>query len=187
VYSPPEDSFEPVLGGTTYPVLNLTGAPGGAFTVKAKLDHLGSEFDVDALFTTTSSGPAIDLALSGKIPALGISPDNGYSGGLLGGEVIELQMYGDAGTGSFGFNGYFRVQAGDLITAGYLKENDTIAMRSWLMSVNPSLPEDFDFASDFTATTHLGELGSIPEPATMGLLVLASGVLVAVRKRIRRK
>ena len=171
-------TFEPVLGGTTYPVFNLSGGVGGSLSLLADFAHQGTDFDVDGYFTT--SGVVGDLTLAGEIPALGIE---NMSGGLLAGEIIDLQMYGDAGTGAFAFNGYFRAIAGDLIAAGYLEVNDTFAMRSWLSSVSPSLVEDFDFSIDFTATTHEGEVGTVPEPATTALFALGVGLLALRRRR----
>lgn len=175
-------TFEPVLGGATHPVFNLSGAVGGALTFDALFDHAAADFDVDGFFTTLATAGA-DLTLTGKIPTLGIEPNGTYTGTLLEAEVIALEMYGDAGTGAFAFNGYFRVTGGDLLLAGYLAENDTMGMRSWLSSVDPSLPQGFDFASDFSASTHLGELGFVPEPGTFALALLGCGSLALLRRR----
>ena len=173
-------SFKPVLAGTAYPVYNLDNNPGAAFSLIAVFDHLGTEFDVDGFFTTPGLS-APDLVITGKIPALGM---DGSSGGkLIEADVMDLQMYGSAGSAAFSLNGYFRVTGGDLVTEGYIDENDIVGMASWVTAVNPSPSKGFAFDGDFSTTTHMGEVGSIPEPATIGLVALAGGVLAALRRR----
>jgi len=179
-------TLEPVLGGATYPVFNLSGSLGGALALRAKFDHVGGNADIDGVFATLGTADA-DLTLTGKIPGLGIQPDNVYSGTLLEADVIRLELYGDAGARTFAFNGYLRVTGGDLVIADYLGENDVIGMVSWLSSLSPTLPTGFDFASDFGATTHLGEIGAVPEPASLVLTALGSAAALLARNRLRRK
>lgn len=175
-------TFEPALGGSTYPVFNLSDFVGADLALAALFDHAGTGFDVDGFFATAgTAGP--DLTLTGKIPALGIAPGGTYSGTLLEADVMTLEMYGGAGAGAFAFNGYFRVTGGDLVLAGYLAPDDVVGMRSWLSGVSPALSAGFDFASDFSSSAHVGEFGSVPEPATLGLIAL--GVVALARRRRR--
>jgi len=179
-------TFEPLLGGATYPVFNLGGGLGGALALQAKFDHVGGNLNVDGFFATLGTSGA-DLTLTGKIPDLGIEPNNVYSGTLLEAEVISLELYGGAGASTLAFNGFLKVTGGDLVIAHYLSESDTIGMVSWLSSLSPTLPQGFTFASDFAATTHLGEIGSVPEPATLLLTALGSAAALLGRMRPRRK
>jgi hypothetical protein len=179
-------AFKPVLGGKPYQVFNLSGGLGAALALGAMFDQVGSNADVDGFFTTLGTSGA-DFTLTGKIPDLGIEPNSIYNGTLLEADVLSLELYGNAGAPTATFNGFFRVIGGDLVTAHYLNENDTIGMVSWLSSLSPTLPQNFDFASDFSATTHLGEIGSIPEPASLVLTTLGAAGALLGRRRTRRK
>lgn len=172
-------TFQPVSGGTTYPVYNVDGNPAGAFDLIAVFDTLGSDFDVDGYFQSLGLS-APDLVIGGEIAALGLT-----GGTLIEADVIALEIYGSAGSLAFAFNGYFEVTGGDLVTEGYIGVGDTIGMASWLTSVSPSLSAGYAFHSDFSATTHMGEIGSVPEPGTAVLLALAGITLLARRRRRR--
>ena len=155
---------------------------GAAIALGALLDHVGTDFDVHGFFTT---GPLTlpDLVITGMIPSLGMDGTGG--GTLLQAEVIDLELFGDAGTGAYALNGYFRVMGGELVTEGYLQEDDVVGMASWLTTVRPPLPEGFDFTSDFATVTHLGEFGEVPEPATLSLAAVACGAFAVIRRRRR--
>jgi len=177
-------SFEPVLGGNTYPVFNLSDALGAAVSLQALFDQTASNAAVDGLFTTLGTSGA-DLVMTGKIPDLGVVPGGSYTGTLIEADVIALELFGDANASSLAFNGEFTILGGDLVTAGYVSVGQVLAMRSWLSGVSPSLPNAFAFDSDFSASGHVGELGTVPEPASLALGALALGAFAALRRRHR--
>ena len=178
-------TIRPDLAGIPYPVYDLSGNAGAQISLHALFDHtaVNPPWTVDGIFKTT--GADCDLVITGKIPDLGIQPGGSYTGTLLTARVLELEIYGDAGSPVQNFNGFLVVLGGDLVKKGLMHVGDGLGMASWLMSFSPLPPSGFNFQSDFSATVVPGsELGTVPEPATMFLL--GTGALTAFAMRRRR-
>jgi hypothetical protein len=175
-------TFDPILGGTTYPVFDLAGDFGAPLAFDAIYDHSGIQADVDVLFKSLGAGP--DLTITGKIPGLGIQPGGNYTGTLLTATVSQLELWGPSGLSTLDFDGFFTVTGGDLVKAGYFASGEPLVMRSWLDGILPTLPTD---SSVITAVTHEGELGAVPEPATTSLLGLGALALFGYGRRRQTK
>ncbi len=178
-------TFQPSLTGSAHPVFNLSNAPGASISLQALFDCASTNAAVDGLFKTT--GADCDLVLTGKLPDLGIVPGGAYTGALLTARLDLLEMFGNAADSTQSLNAVFTILGGDLVTAGYMRAGDQLAMRSWLTGLIPTPAGNDVFSTPFVATAHIGELGTTPEPATMSLGILALGAVAAARRRMKNR
>jgi hypothetical protein len=175
-------TFEPTVGGATYPIFNLSGAFGGEMSLEAKFLSVAYNSPVDALFWTDGDATP-DIVLNGEIPSLGITRQQQYTGTLLTGVLQLLELSGEANAQTMSLDGYFLITGGDLVTAGYFRTEQSLAMRSFVSGITPTLGQGSTFNQSFTGSSHMGELGGIPEPATLLLLGTGAAILAGVRRR----
>jgi len=172
------------LGGVPHFIYNLSDAFGGGYDLNALFATMGTNASLDGYFTTLDDD-ADDLVITGKIPSLGITPDDNYTGTLLTANVVtgELFAYGTTNA-SAEYNLYFVVTGGDLVTAGHYSTGEMLGELSVLLSLNPKLPGGFAFDTDFDAVLQSGSVGQlVPEPVTLFLVGSVVPLIIGIRRR----
>ena len=177
-------SFRDHGGSVPHFIFNLDNDFGGAYQLSALFDTTGTNAALDGLFTGLG-GDDNDLVITGKIPSLSITPEDGFSGTLLTANVLVGELFGYATTNtSAEYNLHLVVTGGDLVSAGHYSVGDALGELSVLLMLDPNLPSGFDFKSDFEATLQSGSLGHvIPEPTTWLLLGTAAPVFIWRRRK----
>jgi len=167
-------------------IYNLSGSFGGDYVFRALFDITGSDAPLDGLFTTVGDENA-DLIIMGEIPSLNITVNDGYSGTLLEANVVSAELFAYRTSNmSAELNCWLEVVGGDLVTAGEYDNHMILGGLSSVFTLNPHLPSEFEFDSDFTATLQSGTIGTpIPEPATLALVGTGLLGFIGIMRRRR--